>query len=155
MCCCETPTINGIDRTYRWQPNDAPGIHPVNPPALDGCSLLIDAPGRCGGLDSHSHHYRLVQRGAGMVALLVRHGGGDERVNYISRMVVKSLAHMDQTAAYWLMNAIFSAYHDGKREGSQTTERKWREAASEKRIKVRRSTKYQSTTVTIAPRPMV
>lgn len=155
MCCCGTPTINGIDRTYRWQPNDNPSIRPANPPDLqDREHLLIDAPGRCGGLDSHSHHYRLVTNGI-FASLLVRHGGGDERIHHISQMVVKSLATMDQTAAYWLMNAIFSAYHNGKREGSQTTERKWREAASEKRIKVRRSTKYQSTTVTIAPRPMV
>ncbi len=161
MCCCGTPTINGTDATYRWQPNDAPSIRPADPPALsEGDHLLIDAPGRCGGTDapgrcggtdSHCHHYRMVQRG-GMAVLLVRNGGGDSFINHVNDMAVKALARLNANDGYWLMNAIYHAYGDGQRHGSEKMDRKWREAASEKRIKVRRERTFQSTTVTITPR---
>jgi hypothetical protein len=61
MCCCGTPVVNG-EPGYKWQFNDTPGVRPVNAPSLnDNDQLLRDEPGRCGGLDSHSHHYRLVK----------------------------------------------------------------------------------------------
>ena len=60
MCSCGKPTING-ELGYRWQPTDAPSIHPLNPPDLrPGETLVYDEPGRCGGMDSHSFHYRVV-----------------------------------------------------------------------------------------------
>ena len=63
MCCCGKPVING-QPGFKWQPNDAPRIHPVNPPALDEYeTLLYDEPGRCGGLDAHCHHYRVASQG--------------------------------------------------------------------------------------------
>jgi hypothetical protein len=45
----------------------------------EGDELIYDLPGRCGGMDSHCHHLRLVKAQFGGYALLMRHGGGDER----------------------------------------------------------------------------
>src|SRR5690349_19548495 len=79
MCCCDSPNVNGTPG-YKWQPRDEPRIRPIDPPHLrDGDVLLFDEPGRCGGLDGHSYHFRLVKFAHDSnLSLLVRHGGGDE-----------------------------------------------------------------------------
>jgi hypothetical protein len=136
MCCCGKPTINGTDG-YKWNQPDGPtSVYPVNPPALlDGDKLLADEPGRCGGSDSHSHHYRLVKN-CGLV-LLVRHGGGDERMR-LAGPIADTLLNLDSTSRYWLLNAMYHAYSDGGHEARSATASTWRKAAAEKRIKTRK-----------------
>lgn len=142
MCCCGKPTING-EQGYRWNnPNGPAGVYPVNPPELEnagslgyGDQLLLDLPGRCGGLDSHSYHYRLVKRVG--LELLVRHGGGDERLR-LSGPLEKILIELDETSAYWLLNAIYHAHSDGERKGREQTANTWRKAAASKRIRTRK-----------------
>lgn len=136
MCCCGKPTING-EFGYRWNdPNKEAGVYPVNPPELrESDQLLFDEAGRCGGLDSHSHHYRVV-RAIGLV-LLVRHGRGDERI-YLSGPVLQSLEQLDSNGRYWVLNAIFHAHSNAARFGRDTEAAKWGHAAAEKRIRTRK-----------------
>ena len=120
MCCCEKPTINGepgCKMTYE----SSPSVYTPNPPALlEGDDLLFDEPGRCGGLDSHSHHFRLVRHGCGSVTLLVRHGGGDERIRlFPHRDLPKILAGLDSTARYWMLATIHSAHSDGSSDARE------------------------------------
>jgi hypothetical protein len=148
MCCCGQPVVNG-QPGYKWNANDNASVRPVNPPSLnDNDQLLRDEPGRCGGLDSHSHHYRLV-KSCGSLMLLVRHGGGDERL-HLSRPVESVLAQLDSTDCYWALNAIYHAYSDGKRSGSEKTANNWRRAAAEKRIKTRKERGSNTVRVWIA-----
>lgn len=152
MCCCAAPTING-QLGYRWQPNDPPGVRPVAPPTLnDTETLLYDEPGRCGGQDSHCHHYRVTN--ATFPTLLVKHGGGEERIRLSNgRQVLAALAALDSTGRYWWLNSIYHAYADGRQAGREATTAQWRSAAVEKRIKVRKVRGRASVTVTIAERP--
>lgn len=114
MCCCDTPTVNG-EVGYKWNnPSGQASVYPVNPPKLaDGDTLVRDLPGRCGGQDSHSYHYCLV-RSAGSLNLLVRHGGGDERIR-LSGPIGNTLATLNSTECYWILNAIFHAQSDSAR----------------------------------------
>jgi hypothetical protein len=133
MCCCAAPNVNGT-LGYQWQPTDKPAIRPVNPPKTDRV-VLYDEPGRCGGQDSHCHHYRIV----GGSSLLVRHGGGDEEIRLSNAQgVLAALALLESNGRYWLLNAIYHAYADGKREGQAGESARWRLAAAERRIKVRK-----------------
>ncbi len=139
MCCCDPhPNVNG-QPGYKWQPNDAPSVRPVSPPELhDDDVLLYDAPGRCGGLDAHSHHFRVV-RGVGGEFLLVRHGGGDERVNLpLSMMYMKLLQSLDETARYWLLHAFYSIARRAAEQARHNETAKWREAAALKAIRTRK-----------------
>jgi hypothetical protein len=138
MCCCGKPTING-EVGYRWNnPDGAPGVRPVNPPDLiDGDVLLYDEPGRCGGQDSHSYHYRVVQR-HGTLYLLVRHGGGDERIRLSNGKVLLYGLELLDTARYWTLNAVFHAQSNAANEARVKESSKWRRAAAEKRIKTRK-----------------
>jgi hypothetical protein len=78
MCCCASPNVNG-QPGYSWDGKSV-STQPVNPPALQERDILLfDEPGRCGGMDSHCHHYRVVKDGPWIS--LLRHGGGDERMH--------------------------------------------------------------------------
>ena len=138
MCCCGKPVVNG-QRGYKWQPSDTESIYPIHAPALqDDDTLLYDEPGRCGGLDAHSHHYRVVKR-LGRLCLLVCHGGGEESLRLShTPSLQETLARLDSTARYWLLHAIYYAHHDGAQQAYECAERKWRRAAAEKKIKTRK-----------------
>lgn len=138
MCSCDKPTVNG-QIGYKWQPNDKPTIYPPSPPSLQKDDvLLFDEPGRCGGLDSHSHHFRVVKSYSTRY-LLVHHGGGEERIRLLPHDgLLDTLKTLDSNARYWLLHAIYSAHHDGERAGTEKTAAYWRQAAYEKRIKVRK-----------------
>jgi len=136
MCACGTPNVNG-QPGYRWQPNDPPGTRmPYAPELAEGDGLLFDEPGRCGWrLDSHCHHYRVVGPD---FALLVRHGGGVERVRLSNGLaVVNALQALDSDGRYWLLNTIHHAQSDANRRGRANESRYWHLAALDKRIRVR------------------
>jgi hypothetical protein len=139
MCCCASPNVNGT-MGYQWQPNDRPSVRRVNAPETDR-NVLYDEPGRCGGQDSHCHHYRVVGAATGVSfpALLVRHGGGDVEVRLSNgKAVLAALAQLDSNGRYWLLNALYHAHADALRLGGATEAARWRQAAAEKRIKVRK-----------------
>ena len=138
MCCCDQPNING-ELGYKWKPTEKTSIRPPQPPTLaDGDILLYDEPGRCGGIDSHSHHYRIVKSG-GRLDLLVRHGGGDDRFHLsLYGTQPEFFASLDSNGRYWLFNALYHARSEGNRQGYYSATEEWRTAAIEKRIKTRK-----------------
>jgi hypothetical protein len=139
MCCCGKPTING-ESGYSWD-GQRFSTRPISPPDLaETDELLYDEPGRCGGLDCHSHHFRIVKVQYGGHALLVRHGGGDERIGLgvISKLFLPSMAGMDTNARYWLMHMIYSTHSEAESASAQRIAAIWRKAAAEKRIKTRK-----------------
>lgn len=151
MCCCDKPTVNG-ELGYKWQPNDKPSIRPVDPPSLSELDTLrYDEPGRCGGVDSHCHHYRVV--GTSFLEVLYKHGAGEGRIRLAnSNALAPILAALDSNARYWMLNAICHAYQDGAQQGSERAGTYWRTAAIEKRIKVRRMPKQDRVKVWIEPK---
>lgn len=138
MCCCGTPTVNG-QPGYRWQPNDEPRVRPVDPPELqEGDQLLVDEPGRCGGLDSHSHHVRLVLRHNEML-LLVRNGSGDHEVRLpYSFSLSNVIQRLDSDTRYWLLLSFYNVASASEISATSKAVDRWSKAAAEKRIKVRR-----------------
>jgi len=148
MCCCGKPVVNG-EPGYKWNFNDKPGVRRVDPPSLtDHDTLIRDEPGRCGGIDSHCHHYRLV-KSYGSLMLLVRHGGGDERL-HLSGPLESVFNRLDSTDCYWALNAIYHSYSEGRRLGSEHSTATWRKAAAEKRIRTRKQRGGDSVRVWIA-----
>jgi hypothetical protein len=111
----------------------------MNPPTLeDGDALLVDAPGRCGGLDAHSHHFRLVRNGSLVFPkLLVRHGGGEERFR-ISLPNVDALLALDPDAQYWILHAIYYAHSDADREAAQRTSDRYIRAFASGKLRKRK-----------------
>jgi hypothetical protein len=138
MCCCGQPVING-HYGYKWQPNDTPSIRQPYPPEIDeGDVLLYDGPGRCGGLDAHCHHYRVIRRFSSFY-LLVQHGGGKEEIRLSTTGHFRDIfLTLDATSIYWLLHTLYYAHSDGKQQGAEQTRQYWQSAAIEKRIKTRK-----------------
>jgi hypothetical protein len=141
MCCCDKPTING-EFGYKWnEPTGPASVRPVNPPEIqEGDEILFDEPGRCGGIDSHCHHYRLVTRRYSGIALLVRHGGGDDVIPCLSngRAIIDAMRSLDSNGRYWLLNAMYHTHKDAAQKARVSTTEKWETAAAEKRIHTRK-----------------
>lgn len=140
MCCCGKPVVNG-QPGYSWDGKSF-SIRPVNPPDIkDGDVLMYDEPGRCGGIDSHSHHFRVVNSGGVWSnAILVRHGGGDERISLssVGRLMLPMLAKLDSNERYWLLHTIYSAHEDAIARTREKQNLFWMTAAAEKKIKTRK-----------------
>ena len=164
MCCCEKPTSNGTAPIKMTFDTPASNYRPNPPELAEGDVLLFDEPGRCGGrnpdakpgelgaggLDCHSHHYRLV-RHCGL-ALLVRHGGGDERIRLSSTWAFEqTLNSLDSNGRYWLFNAIYHAQNDAASRARETERLEWKTAAAEKRIKTRKYPAHGTVKVWIEP----
>lgn len=139
MCCCGQPNVNGTPNAYSWDGKSRSTRQPMPPALRDGDNLLYDEPGRCGGLDCHSHHFRLVKCN-GSHDVLVRHGGGEERfsLGVIGRLLVPSFERLDSNGRFWLMHTMYSTRSDTRREAESAVEHRWRTAAAEKRIRTRK-----------------
>lgn len=140
MCCCGKPTRNGEPGAYSWE-GKTRGTYPISAPALaSGDVLLFDEPGRCGGIDSHAYHFRVVKTPSGSLGLVVRHGGGEVRIDYLSnkRALEAALGALDSDGRYWVLCALFHAREDAARKAVDREGRVWREAAAEKRIRTRK-----------------
>jgi hypothetical protein len=134
MCCCEKPNING-EMGYSWD-GESIGVRPASAPEVaERDVILFDEPGRCGGMDSHCHHYRLVKNVG--TYLLVRNGGGDQRLR-VSLPRGFSLEFMDSNTRYWILNAIYHAHSDGISEARTNTAAEFRKAFAEGRLKKRK-----------------
>lgn len=139
MCCCGKPVVNG-EMGYKWQPNDAPMVRRVDAPTVaEDETLIYDEPGRCGGIDSHSHHYRVITWHS-MISLRVKHGGGEETVplRLYGNGLREAIAAMDSNMRYWLLNELYHIHSDARRTGQQNESVKWRKAAANKQIKTRK-----------------
>ena len=138
MCCCGTPTVNG-EMGYKWQPNERPSIRPVDPPILREHEVLIyDLPGRCGIIDAHCHHYRIV-KWLSSLYLAVKHGGGEERIRLSTTPTFTwMLTQLEDTTRYWLCHTLYHATAEAGRTSEEKEDGKWRTAAAEKRIKTQK-----------------
>jgi hypothetical protein len=156
VCNCGKPTVNG-QHGYKWQASDRENTYPIDPPKMaDGDRLLFDENGRCGEVDSHCYHFRVVREEGGRVVLLVRHGRGDERVNLSSTTsFLETLSTLDTDARYWLLSVLYHSNARGRRDATRETNHKWYQAAAEKRIKTRKSRGADSVKVWIEDRVAV
>lgn len=142
MCCCGKPNVNGTPGAYSWDGKSFSTRQPSPPELRVGDELLYDEPGRCGGLDCHSHHFRLVRSyyHVNDYDIVVRHGGGDERVSLgvVGRRLVPSFDALDSNGRFWLMHTLYSVQTATQRETGEKVAQYWRAAAAEKRIKTRK-----------------
>ena len=149
MCMCGKPVKNG-EPGYSWDGKSV-GVRPVDAPELaEGDTLLYDEPGRCGGVNSHHLHLRVVRERWGGFILLVRHGLGDERIKITGSG--KWLDSLRPGNRYWVLHAIFCAQNDAARNAKGEETARWSQAAAEKRIRTRRARGSSSVKVWIEPK---
>lgn len=142
MCMCDKPNING-QPGYQWN-SFGTMTHPLNPPQLlEDDNILYDEPGRCGGTDSHSYHFIVVERMDSLL-LLVKHGGGEDSIRIGStranhrRGIREALKNAtDSNARYWIMQTLYHMVQDERSISTDKERETWSKAAREGRLKIR------------------
>ncbi len=152
MCCCAQPNVNGTPGVYSWDGKHF-GTRPIDQPSVNATdSVLYDEPGRCGGLDAHCHHFTVVSQQFGGFALLVRHGGGDERISLGHRhTLINLLGTLDTAGRYWLIHNLFTVVKDAGLFARNDEAHAWRTAAAEGRIRTRKQRRINQIKVWIEP----
>ena len=150
MCCCNKPSINGKNE-YSWDGKSSSIRKPYFAELEDGDELIRDLPGRCGGIDSHSHDLRIVRRKIMGLYLLVHHGGGTERIPLHAYGCEAFIEAMSDNDCYWMMRTLHGVQSDAARLARDKESYKWRQAAAEKRIKTRKNRGSNTVKVWIEP----
>ncbi len=141
------------------------GAEPWRAPTLaEGDVLLYSECGRVhkagqfgqgnSGIDYRSHYFRVVNA-RGHAVLLVKHGGGEERIqlDYTARRIPFIFDPLDSDARYLLMHMLHSVHSDARRAASDSTAREYRLAFTSGRLKKRKVRGSQDVKVWIERAP--
>lgn len=75
-------------------------------------------------VDCRSHYFRVVKRPFGGHDLLVKHGGGTERIELRDLFPVSALAAMSSDDRYKLLHALYDMHSDGRKQGLAIAKRR-------------------------------
>lgn len=122
------------------------GVEEWRAPELKtGDTILFSECGRVlsGGsnydVDYRSHYFRLVKEEYGSIALLVKHGAGQERISeHLLRKIIPGLNALDSDNHYLLLYAVYQSHREGKKAGTDETTQRYRKAFVEGRLKKRK-----------------
>jgi hypothetical protein len=139
------------------------GADPRRAPTLqEGDELLYDECGRvhekgtwgnsanC-GIDYRSHYFRIVKAQYGGCWLLVKHGGGEERIqlDYNVHHVKLIFDLLCSDRRYLLMHMLHSVHREALKQGQDDTARHYQKAFIEGRLKKRKLPKQDAVKVWI------
>lgn len=127
------------------------------PPLNDGDSLIYDECGRVIDNVCHrSHYFRLVLDKSGWAYLLVRHGGGDERIqlksSHYAPRVVRALLNAESDDRYIMLRTIHDLHRDTKNRSRDAAIAECKQAFVDGRLKKRKLPRQQAVKVWIEPK---
>lgn len=112
------------------------------PKEQDGDVLLSSEHGRIiGRIDYRSHWFKLVKQRFGGIALLVSHGGGEERITLghcTGDAIAAACSVLDPDTRYKLLHAILDVSHDASRAARDKTAAEYRTAFAAGTLKKRK-----------------
>jgi hypothetical protein len=129
----QTITAQPQEKNWGDDPRRAPEL-------LEGDQLIYSECGRVlHNTCYRSHYFRLVRKYGGMWILLVRHGGGDERIclNY-AKHALESLALLDSDSRYLMLHLLHETYGAGKRYGADLEAARYQKAFVDGKLKKRK-----------------
>ena len=129
------------------------GANPFRAPELEeGDTLILNAPGRIlyrtadkkpgRGTDYRSHYFRLVLDKWQHAVVVVRHGGGVERLsltNYLGKQYAEILSKLDPDSLYLMLHEFHNVKQEAKRQAEGLFKAEWATAAAEGRLKTRKA----------------
>jgi len=140
------------------------GAEPWRAPKLaEGDSVLRSEYGRIidgcssggGGIDYRSHWFILVNAKYGGYAILVKHGGGEERISLgYNRRVPKIIEGLASDDAYVLMHDMVKLAGESRRNAAEAEASKYRAAFANGLLKKRKVRGSNSVKVWIEPAPI-
>jgi len=110
------------------------------PTLKDDDTLLYSEHGRVlNNVCYRSHWFKLVKAQYGPTALLVKHGGGEERIeNYNLDLLLPALEKVESDNRYRLLYAVYRTHIEAKRKSADETAQTYRKAFVEGRLRSRK-----------------
>lgn len=127
------------ERRYELEPWRQPTIQAED-------TLIFSEPGRIlpdGGnhnIDYRSHWFCVTKRQYAGFNLLVKHGGGEERISLTSynTNLIETLRGLDSDSRYRMLHTFFDLYHAGQAHGTDETAKRYRTAFANGTLKKRK-----------------
>ena len=138
-------TVEAFDMAVRTDENW--GAEAWRAPDLDeGDTLLFDECGRVlrysndREVDCRSHYFRVVRAKYGRTFLLVKHGGGQERVGLFlaQAVLLEGIGAMTSDQRYLLLHTMLNIAHDAARQAGTQAANRYCTAFVEGRLKKRK-----------------
>ena len=111
----------------------APDIEETDTIIFSECGRVLD------NVCYRAYYFRIVKAGFGGYYLLVKHGGGQERlhIGYRDRFI-ESLRQMDSDNRYFMIFTLYDTAKKARRDGETETASAYRMAHAEGRLKKRK-----------------
>jgi hypothetical protein len=138
-------TVETFDMAMRTEGNwgaevwRAPDMEEGDTLLFDECGRVLNHGDRC-NVDCRSHWFRLVRARFGGCYLLVKHGGGQERINlsYAKPAMLEGIGNMTSDQRYLLLHTMLGLAHQAGDEATRATANKYRSAFVDGRLKKRK-----------------
>lgn len=123
------------------------------PDIAEGDTVLYSECGRImDHTDYRSHWYMLVKPRIGFYTLLVKHGGGQERITLTySDHIARALGQLDSDARYFMLHTLHDSYRVGESVGYENGITEYRRAFVDGRLKKRKERNSNRYKVFIEP----
>lgn len=135
------------EKNWGAEEGRAPDIEPNEIILFSECGRVLNK------VCYRSHYFRIVKSEYGSISLLVKHGGGQERITeWLLSKILAALEILDSDNRYLLMYAVYQSWREGKREGVEKTSTHYRQAFVEGRLRKRKLPKLSAVKVWIEDR---
>jgi len=106
---------------------------------FDEHGRIYDEEGCNYGVCYQSHYFRVTKGKYGGYRLLVKHGGGEERIDLgHNQVLIDSLALLPSDYRYRVLSALHHLYRDGQQDGRSAMELRYRTAFINGHLKKRK-----------------
>lgn len=136
-------TNETTERNWGAEAWRAPDLKEGDALLFDECGRIVEA-GTYGhgsnGIDYRSHYFRIVAAQYGGCYLLVKHGGGQERIqlDYSVARARQFFEPLDSTQRYLLMHMLHSVHRKAQDEATKETATAYRAAFADGRLRKRK-----------------
>jgi hypothetical protein len=106
---------------------------------FDECGRSYQQEGASYGVTYQSHYYRVVKAQFGGYAILVKHGGGQERIELgHDDMLIEAMAAMDTHTRYRVLHSYLRVVHAAQQQGIAVTATRYHAAFLGGKLKKRK-----------------
>jgi hypothetical protein len=123
------------EKNWGAEPTRKPTIGEDEREVISECGRVVN------NVDYRSHWLVVVRTGSGAYILLVKHGGGEERIpigHYYRNIWINALPQLDTNQRYLTLYTIYTAHKEARHAAIAETERYYHLAFLEGRMKRRK-----------------
>ncbi len=123
-----------IERNWGAEEWRKPTLHPDDAEVFSECGRI------CYNIDYRSHWFVLIQS-RGLFTLIVKHGGGEERINMPRvnfKVTAQAMIHLSSDDRYVMLHSLYDIHKQAKRDAETETAQEYRKAFVDGKLRKRK-----------------